>query len=186
MAISGYCECWDGSVDTGDGRCDMALYKSIIDSNIILVAATESAVYFTALLSFAANNFIPLMSFVSYLQVYSNFYYLNSSAVLQTDIILQSYYNINPISYYRSYYSAANQNHNGRFLATTQTDESLYFRGRKWQYLIEWAFPAFAINLLIWSITMIACCIKCKRKSNHVTNSHSTLDKSATHNTYKL
>lgn len=58
--------------------------------------------YLNAIVSVISVNFVPLIGFVNYLQVYSSFYYLNSSAVMQTDKVLESYKNIHPLSYYRS------------------------------------------------------------------------------------
>ena len=40
MAIAGYCECWDGSIDTGDGHCDTKYYSSVGKANTVLIGAT--------------------------------------------------------------------------------------------------------------------------------------------------
>jgi hypothetical protein len=135
----------------------------------VLIASTESIVYMTVLVSVISVNFVPMISFVGYLQAYSSFYYLNSSAVMQTDVVLASYTKINPVTYYRTFSNPYNFAPTQRLLLTTQTDESLYFRGRPWQYLSDWAFPAFAINVVIWGIAVaggcfVSTCGCCKRR----------------------
>jgi hypothetical protein len=66
------------------------------------------------------NFFAPLLM-VAYEQVYSNFYYLNASAVMQTDLILDQY---NSASFNRlmqqfKHKEAANANPFGRRLDTS-------------------------------------------------------------------
>jgi hypothetical protein len=29
MAVSGYCDCWEGSVDLGNGSCSLQAYQSL-------------------------------------------------------------------------------------------------------------------------------------------------------------
>lgn len=84
-AKSGYCDCWKGSIDLGNGVCDTQSYKSIEKANEALVSTTTSLNYLSALTGVIAVNFFAPIMVGSYQQLYSNFYYLNSSSVLQTD-----------------------------------------------------------------------------------------------------
>ena len=67
-----------------------------------------------------AGIYVPLMGFLQYMQIYSVFFYLNSSAVMQTDLILEAYQNTNPMYYYR--YRSSPPNSMARILIETQTD----------------------------------------------------------------
>ena len=57
----------------------------------MLVTSTTSAIFFSALGGAASLNFIACGSSLLYQQTYANFYFVNSSAVLQTDFVLQRY-----------------------------------------------------------------------------------------------
>jgi len=91
MAISGYCDCWKDSIDVGEGICDESAYNNVKIVNKALISGTSSVNYFTALTGAASFNFFASGLTVSYQQLYANFYYLNSSAVLQTDAVLSEY-----------------------------------------------------------------------------------------------
>lgn len=91
MAISGYCDCWTGSIDVGEGKCDMQAYIAVEKTNKVLVSATSSVSYLAIITgAVTANGFAPILT-IMYQQTYANFYYLNSSAVLQTDDVLSQY-----------------------------------------------------------------------------------------------
>lgn len=110
----------------------MVVYQDIIKANDALIGGTEAILFMTIISSIVSANYVPLFGLINYLQVYSLMYYLNSSAVMQTDIILQSYQNIHPITFYRSTSSPSPK----RLLFETQTSLSLFLRGRQWEYLI--------------------------------------------------
>lgn len=82
LAITGYCDCWKDSIDIGEGKCDITSFEPIKRANEALVSAT-SAINYLSLLSgvICVNFFAPVVS-ISYQQLYSNLYYLNSSTVL--------------------------------------------------------------------------------------------------------
>ncbi len=90
-AISGYCDCWKGSIDLGDGVCDAESAKSIQKANEALVSASTSLNYLSALTGVICINYFAPVMIASYQQLYSNFYYLNSSSVLQIDEVLNNY-----------------------------------------------------------------------------------------------
>ena len=88
MAISGYCDCWKGSIDVGSGICDKESYESVKKANEVLVTSTTSLTYLSSISGVISMNYFAPVMLVSYQQLYSNFYYLNSSSVLQTDEVL--------------------------------------------------------------------------------------------------
>ncbi len=91
MAISGYCDCWIGSLDLGNGTCDRYSYQSLKEFTEFLVTGTTSVNYFSILSGIVSINFMAGGLSVFYQQTYSNFYFINSSAVLQTDAVLDRY-----------------------------------------------------------------------------------------------
>lgn len=56
--------------------------------NEVLIGGTEAVLYMSLISSIVSSNYVPLIGLFNYLQAYSIFYYLNSSAVMQTDLIL--------------------------------------------------------------------------------------------------
>lgn len=88
MAISGYCDCWKGSVDLGNGTCDVQSFNSLQRANEILVSGSTAVTYATMLTSLVSMNVMSGMMTLFYQQQMGNFYFVNSSAVGQTDLIL--------------------------------------------------------------------------------------------------
>lgn len=100
LAISGYCECREGGVDTGDGGCDREVYRDVVIAADVVVGGTQAVCFLGIIVGIVTTNFIPIALFLNYIQTYSNLYYLNTSTVLQTNKILKNYLNIHPITYY--------------------------------------------------------------------------------------
>jgi hypothetical protein len=75
----------------GNGVCDTESYKSIESANEALVSFTTSLNYLSTLTGVICINYFAPVMIASYQQLYSNFYYLNSSSVLQIDEVLNSY-----------------------------------------------------------------------------------------------
>jgi glucan-binding YG repeat protein len=59
------------------------------------VSLTTSANYLSVMGSILIFNFYSSLILVNYQQVYSLFYYLNSSAVMQTDWVIENYGKMN-------------------------------------------------------------------------------------------
>lgn len=91
MAIKGYCDCWPDAIDVGNGTCDAVTFKKLQTFTYVLVTSTTSASFLSALGGVASLNFLACGSSVFYQQTYANFYFINSSAVLQTDFVLQRF-----------------------------------------------------------------------------------------------
>lgn len=73
----------------GNGVCDYERYAQLLKMSDSLVSFSSSTFYLTALASVAATNYIGLIAILGYTQAYSNFYYLNSSAVMSVDQVLK-------------------------------------------------------------------------------------------------
>ena len=82
MAIKGYCSCFYGSIDTGDGKCDTKSYIAIRKINQALISLTSAANFIHLIASATCLNLLPTTSFAFYSQLYSSMYYLNESSVL--------------------------------------------------------------------------------------------------------
>lgn len=122
-------------LDIGPGLCDVSgQYEKYRIANKVVIGASHASVYLGVVLSVLTTNFLPVISFVNYMQTYSNMYFANMSTVLQTDTILHEYRKINPITYYRSTFKTDISTNsimkgNVRLLVSTQMDESLFLRG---------------------------------------------------------
>jgi hypothetical protein len=102
MAISGYCDCWRGSVDLGDGTCDVTSYEALERSNEALVSGSSAVTYGTVLAGVLSLNPAGCVLALFYQQSYGNFYYLNSSAVGQTEKVLKRYSECSPVTFLHS------------------------------------------------------------------------------------
>lgn len=100
MAISGYCECKDGSIDMGNGVCDYKKYANLMKMTESLVSYSSSTMYFMGLASMVTGNYVGLIGMLAYLQSYSTFYFLNSSLVMNINYVLASYRNSNINSFF--------------------------------------------------------------------------------------
>lgn len=91
MAISGYCDCQLSSIDIGDGVCDISKYSAVNQANEVLVSSTYGVFFLSALTSIMSTNYMLVLGITNYMQVYSAYYYLNSSVIMQIDGVLYTY-----------------------------------------------------------------------------------------------
>lgn len=94
-----------------------------------------------------------------YQQTYANFYYLNSSAVLQTDAVLERYGDASPSHLLRG----GDRARFGRRLTSVpqgyiQDDESLFLRGSPFAYLIDYALVVAALTAALWACILVGRC----------------------------
>jgi hypothetical protein len=82
MARSGYCECWEDSIDIGEGQCSFDSYETIKTYTKVLTSSTDSALYVGIVASVFSGNFISTLSFMIYQQSYSVLYFVNTSILL--------------------------------------------------------------------------------------------------------
>lgn len=68
MAVSGYCQCWRGTVDMGNGTCDSQLYKMIDQSTEGLVATSTAVSYGSALIGVISINMFGAVFLLLYQQ----------------------------------------------------------------------------------------------------------------------
>jgi len=87
---------------------------------------TTSVNYFSFIGGTAIFNFMTPVMLITYQQLYSNFYYVNSSSVMQTDWVLNDYSKTNPNTFIKS---VPKKNDPFVRLLTYQSDQSLYMRG---------------------------------------------------------
>lgn len=66
-----------------------------------LVSYSTSTFFFSALTSIVSMNGVGLVSMLSYVQAYSNFYFLNSSLVMNVDYVLKEYRKANLNTYFK-------------------------------------------------------------------------------------
>lgn len=75
----------------GDGTCDVESFNSLQRANEVLVSGSTAVTYTTMLASIVTLNPMSGMAALFYQQQMGNFYFVNSSAVGQTDLILEKY-----------------------------------------------------------------------------------------------
>lgn len=128
----------------------------------LLITTTTAVNYFSMLSGVASLNFMAVGASVFYQQTYSNFYFLNSSAVLQTDAVLDRYGDTSLINFSKAKKEKNNdRDQYGRRLdqyASTklQDDESLFMRGSYFDYLFDWAFSIFIIAVSLWLLKYVS------------------------------
>ena len=168
MAVSGYCECRQDSIDMGNGVCDSEKFAELLKLTQTLVSFSSSAFYLTALTSIVSTNYVGLLAMLGYLQSYSNFYYLNASYVMSVDHVLREYRKTNLNSFFHSQAEDPTR----RLLLELQSDKSLFLRDQPYMYLIEWALVPSVLIVGVWSLAFLMYCILscCFRKSNKINN----------------
>lgn len=156
MAVSGYCECHEGSIDMGNGVCDYEKFTELNQITQSLVSYSSSTFFLTALASVVSTNFMGLVAMLSYVQAYSSFYFLNSSMVMRVDYVLEQYRKANVNSYFHLQSEGAKR----RVLVELQNDKSLFMRDQPYMYLIEWAFIPMVLICCVWLITFATLLVK--------------------------
>ena len=169
LAISGYCDCWKGSIDLGNGTCDPSSYTALQSATETLVSASSAVTYISALAGLASLNLMSAFFAVSYQQLYGNFYYVNASAVAQTNNVLEQYSLTSPNTYFNSIRHSSNTSSTSAFgsrrlWTNLQMTESLFMRGAKWQYLVEWALGTVVLIAVVWVFILCVNCLVSRLK----------------------
>lgn len=73
----------------GNGVCDWDRYTELVGVTGTLVGYSSSVVYLLGLGAVAGGSYMGVVGVLAYLQVYSGFYFTNSSMVMSIDHVLQ-------------------------------------------------------------------------------------------------
>ncbi len=126
-----------------------------------LVSYSSSTFFLTALTSIVSTNCVGMIAMLAYVQAYSNFYFLNSSLVMNVDYVLKEYRKANINSYlHMQSESVASR----RALVELQNDKSLFMRDQPYKYFVEWALLPIILISIGWLISLLAFHIKVKMK----------------------
>lgn len=154
MAVKGYCDCTEGSVDSGEGVCDKALFNSIQSANSILTTGSAS-IFLTSLAlgTLTANPFLAF-KFVSYNQIIGQLSYFNTSVSAAIDSLYNSSakYNLG-----RLLQGFSSQKITRRLLYdnSTQSVESLFLHGSSQYSTMLFVLVVIGVNLLLWFMIAI-------------------------------
>jgi hypothetical protein len=113
------------------------------------VAATTSVAYGCVLTGILSLNLMGSMLSLYYQQEYGNFYFLNASAVGQTDLVLKHYSQCSPNTFLNQA-EPLGQGTRLLYFQNVQTIESLFMRGEQWQYVWLWALPTLIVIVAVW------------------------------------
>ena len=112
------------------------------------------------------NVMAPVMA-VYYQQEYGNMYFLNASAVGQTNIVVEQY----GMASVNTFLRKGNGQEKRKkvvdrllYFSNVQRVESLFMRGESWLYLWEWALPIVILLGTAWTIAIVLSCIVSKLK----------------------
>ena len=161
MAVSGYCECHESSIDMGNGVCDYEKFAELLKVTESLVSYSSSTFFLTALTSIVSTNCVGMIAMLAYVQAYSNFYFLNSSLVMNVDYVLKEYRKANINSYLHMQSEPVASR---RALVELQSDKSLFMRDQPYKYFVEWALVPIILISIGWLISLLAFHIKVKMK----------------------
>lgn len=131
-------------------------------------SSSDSALYTAGVASVLSGNFLPAVMFMLYQQSYSLVYFLNSSAVLQTDQYAKETLSKN-LNFYLNTKDVNNETiiRYSRLLVTLQNDLSLFSRGDKVDYyLFDWAIYTVIFLGACWVVVIIVSCLVKGKRAN--------------------